>query len=50
VVWPWIQAGLVKPVIGAQLPISEAGRAHRMLEAGEVTGKIVLTIAGSTKA
>jgi len=46
-VWPWIHAGLVKPVIGRQLPFNEAGEAHRMLEAGEVTGKIVLTIDGS---
>ncbi len=44
VVWPWIQAGLVAPVIGAQLLISEAAQAHRMLEAGAVTGKILLTI------
>jgi len=50
VVWPWIHAGLVKPVIGAQLPISQASAAHRMLEAGEVTGKILLTIPGSAQA
>lgn len=50
VVWPWIHAGLVKPVIGAQLPISQASAAHRMLEAGEVTGKILLTTAGSAQA
>ncbi|MDP2014370.1 MAG: NAD(P)H-quinone oxidoreductase [Actinomycetota bacterium] len=47
VVWPWIHAGLVKPVIGAQLHISQAAQAHRMLEAGEVTGKIVLAIDGA---
>ena len=50
VVWPWIDAGLVAPVIGARLPISSAAQAHRMLEAGEVTGKIVLTIDGSASA
>ena len=50
VIWPWIHAGLVKPVISAQLPISQASRAHQMLEAGEVTGKILLTIDGSASA
>ncbi|MDO8733498.1 MAG: NAD(P)H-quinone oxidoreductase [Actinomycetota bacterium] len=50
VVWPWIHAGLVAPVIGAQLPISQAAQAHRMLEAGEVTGKILLTIDVSASA
>lgn len=49
-VWPWIHAGLVKPVIGAHMDISQAAEAHRMLEAGEVTGKIVLTIDGSSSA
>ncbi|MFA7324816.1 MAG: NAD(P)H-quinone oxidoreductase, partial [Candidatus Nanopelagicales bacterium] len=24
-IWPWVDAGLVKPVIGAQLPIAQAG-------------------------
>ncbi|MDO9484784.1 MAG: NAD(P)H-quinone oxidoreductase [Actinomycetota bacterium] len=49
VIWPWIHAGLVKPIIGAQLPIGQASQAHRMLEAGAVTGKIVLTIDGPAK-
>lgn len=49
VVWPWIEAGLVKPVIGQLLPVTAAADAHRMLEAGEVTGKIVLTIDGTTR-
>jgi NADPH:quinone reductase-like Zn-dependent oxidoreductase len=35
-------AGEVRPIIGAELPLEEAAEAHRMLEAGEVTGKIVL--------
>lgn len=50
VVWPWIHAGLVTPVIGARLPVSAAPEAHRMLEAGEVTGKILLTIDGQAAA
>lgn len=42
-VWPWVGAGLIAPVIGARLPMSEAAEAHRMLEAGEVVGKFLLT-------
>jgi len=43
-VWPMIADGRVRPVIGAHMPIQEAGEAHRLLSAGEVTGKIVLTV------
>ncbi len=43
-VWPMIADGRVRPIIGARVPIQDAGEAHRMLSAGEVTGKIVLTI------
>src|SRR6202035_1801307 len=43
-VWPMITDGRVRPVIGARLPIQEAAEAHRLLQAGEITGKIVLTI------
>jgi len=35
--------GKVEPVIHAVLPLEEARRAHDMLEAGEVFGKLVLT-------
>ena len=49
-VWPWIHAGLVRPVIGAHLPISQASRAHQLLESGEVLGKILLTIDGPASA
>jgi NADPH:quinone reductase-like Zn-dependent oxidoreductase len=34
--------GTVRPVIHAVLPLEEARRAHEMLEAGEVFGKVVL--------
>jgi putative PIG3 family NAD(P)H quinone oxidoreductase len=43
-VWPWIAAGIVKPVIDRVMPISDAAAAHRALEAGEATGKIVLSV------
>jgi putative PIG3 family NAD(P)H quinone oxidoreductase len=43
-VWPMIADGRVRPVIGARLPIQKAAEAHRLLSAGEVTGKVVLTV------
>ena len=45
-IWPWIGAGLITAVIGARLPMNEAGDAHRLLESGAVTGKILLTAVG----
>jgi putative PIG3 family NAD(P)H quinone oxidoreductase len=46
-VWPMIADGRVRPVIGARMPIEQAAEAHRLLTSGRVTGKIVLTVAGS---
>lgn len=43
-VWPLIAAGRVKPIIGAELPIEQAQRAHELLASGEVSGKILLTV------
>jgi putative PIG3 family NAD(P)H quinone oxidoreductase len=43
-VWPLIAQGQVRPIIGAELPIAEAGEAHRLLNAGEVTGKVLLRV------
>ncbi|MGK2904362.1 MAG: NAD(P)H-quinone oxidoreductase [Mycobacterium sp.] len=43
-VWPLIAQGKVRPVIGAELPIAEAAEAHRLLNAGEVTGKVLLRV------
>ena len=43
-VWPWIAAGIVKPVVDRVVPLTDAADAHRALEAGDVTGKIILTV------
>jgi NADPH2:quinone reductase len=43
-VWPMIGDGRVRPVIGARLPVQQAGDAHQRLVAGTVTVKIVLTL------
>ena len=43
-VWPMIAEALVRPIIGARMPIQQAGEAHKKLVSGEVHGKIVLTV------
>ncbi len=43
VVWPWIAAGKLKPIVDATFPLAEAAKAHAHLEAGEHVGKVVLT-------
>ena len=36
------ETGAVKPVVGAELPLAEAGRAHELLESRQSVGKVVL--------
>lgn len=42
--WPLIGSGAVKPVVGAEFPITEAAEAHRLLESGDVAGKVLLRV------
>jgi putative PIG3 family NAD(P)H quinone oxidoreductase len=42
-VWPWIEAGRVRPVIDSTFPLTEAEHAHARLQSGAHAGKIVLT-------
>lgn len=44
VVWPWIEAGKVKPMIDHSFPLAEAGAAQALLESGQHLGKVVLTL------
>ena len=41
-VWPLVGAGKLVPVIDQTLPMSSAAAAHRVLEAGDQTGKVLL--------
>ncbi|ORA56914.1 NAD(P)H-quinone oxidoreductase [Mycobacteroides franklinii] len=41
--WPLVEEGKVRPVVGAEVPMSRAADAHRLLENGEVVGKVLLT-------
>jgi NADPH:quinone reductase len=43
-VWPWIEAGKVKPVIDSTFPLEQAEQAHQRLESGAHAGKIVLVV------
>jgi NADPH2:quinone reductase len=38
-----LAAGKLRPRIYARLPLTQAARAHEMLEGGEVLGKLLLT-------
>jgi putative PIG3 family NAD(P)H quinone oxidoreductase len=41
-VWPLVSAGTVRPIIDETVPMAHAAQAHRILEAGGHTGKILL--------
>ena len=41
-VWPLLEAGTVKPVVSKVLPLEQAAQAHKLLEEGQVIGKVVL--------
>ena len=43
-VWPMLADGRVKPIIGAEFPMSQAQQAHQLLASGEVSGKVLLTV------
>lgn len=43
-VWPLLAAGRVAPVVHRTLPLADASGAHRLLESGEVIGKLVLVV------
>ena len=43
-VWPWLASGKIAPIIQASFPLREAAEAHRLMEAGDHIGKIMLTV------
>jgi NADPH:quinone reductase len=42
VVWPWIEAGKLKPQVDKTFPLVEAAAAHAYLEGGAHVGKVML--------
>ncbi len=41
-VWPWIEAGRIKPEIYQTFPAAEAAQAHALMESNQHIGKLVL--------
>jgi putative PIG3 family NAD(P)H quinone oxidoreductase len=43
-VWPLVAEGLVRPVVHGTMPLAEVAGAHALMESGEHSGKILLTV------
>jgi NADPH:quinone reductase-like Zn-dependent oxidoreductase len=43
-VWPLVAEGRVRPVVHGTMPLEEAAAAHELMESGDHTGKILLTV------
>jgi putative PIG3 family NAD(P)H quinone oxidoreductase len=43
-VWPLLESGAVHPVVDRVLPMADAADAHRVVEAGEHVGKVLLAL------
>ena len=43
-VWPLIAQGRIRPVMAARFPLEDVAAAHRMMEADQNIGKILLTV------
>jgi NADPH:quinone reductase-like Zn-dependent oxidoreductase len=41
-IWPLVSAGKVVPVVDRELPMTQAAEAHRVMDASEHVGKILL--------
>jgi putative PIG3 family NAD(P)H quinone oxidoreductase len=47
-VWPLIESGAIRVVVQAEVPMADAAEAHRIMEAGNHVGKILLTVPETT--
>lgn len=43
-VWPLVAEGLVQPVVNGSMPLEDVAAAHALMESGEHSGKILLTL------
>ena len=43
-VWPLVAEGLVRPVVNGTMPLEDVSSAHALMESGEHSGKILLTL------
>jgi putative PIG3 family NAD(P)H quinone oxidoreductase len=49
-VWPLVEAGKVRPVVGAEIALDDVAEAHALMEGGGHTGKIVLRVQSGSAA
>jgi NADPH:quinone reductase-like Zn-dependent oxidoreductase len=45
-VWPDVERGVVRPIVDRRLPMSRAAEAHRVVDASEHVGKVLLLAGG----
>jgi putative PIG3 family NAD(P)H quinone oxidoreductase len=43
-VWPLVTKGTIRPVVGSTFPLAEAAEAHRLVESGRSSGKVLLVV------
>ena len=43
-VWPLLDYGSIKPMVHTTYPLTEAAKAHALMESGKYIGKIILTV------
>jgi NADPH:quinone reductase-like Zn-dependent oxidoreductase len=46
-VWPDVERGVVRPIVDRRLPMSQAAEAHRVVDASEHVGKVLLLTGGA---
>jgi NADPH:quinone reductase-like Zn-dependent oxidoreductase len=46
-VWPDVERGVVRPIVDRRLPMSRAAEAHRVVDASEHVGKVLLLTDGA---
>jgi NADPH:quinone reductase len=43
-VWPLLKTGKIRPIIHAHFPLTQANKAHELMESSQHIGKIILTV------
>ncbi len=43
-VWPLVESGQIRPIVDRRLPMPQAAEAHRIVEASDHLGKVLLTL------